>query len=64
MEKPKVYVRLSTSDIVIPKEDANNINSYLTVKTKDGQILTDVEVYSIGYELEDGTECNEDGTEL
>lgn len=61
MSEKKLFVRLSTADIVLSKEDAENIPSYITINDKDGEYLTEVEVYSVGYEDEDGNECDEDG---
>ena len=51
----EIYVRLGASDVIIKKEDYN--------KTRDDQ-PEDASFYFIGYELEDGTECEEDGTPL
>jgi hypothetical protein len=60
----KVLVRLTTSDIVLTKEEADSVSKYLKVYSEDGTCLGEVEVYSVGYEDENGIECNEDGTEL
>ena len=60
----KIFARLSTSDIVLSKEDAENLPSYITIVDKDGEYLTEVEVYSIGFEDEEGNECEEDGEPL
>ena len=49
---PKIYVRLGFSDLVVPILDRNK------------PITETPESYLIGYELEDGTECEEDGTPL
>lgn len=59
-----LFVRLSTSDIVLPKSDEDKIPNYITIVDKDGEYLTEVEVYSIGYEDEDGNECDENGNKL
>lgn len=48
----KVYARLGFSDTVVPLAD------------RDKPLTFQPESYLIGYELEDGTECNEDGTPL
>jgi hypothetical protein len=36
----------------------------IDVKNTDGEVIGSIEASLICYELEDGTECNEDGTEL
>ena len=60
----KIFVRLATSDIVLDKEDANKVSGHTVINDKDGNYMTEVEVYSIGFEDEDGNECNEDGSDL
>ena len=60
----KIFVRLSTSDIVLTKEDASRVSNYIKILSQGGDHLTEVEVYSIGYEDEEGRECTEDGTYL
>lgn len=60
MSKKAVNVRLSTSDIILSVEDSKNLPKYVTVVDKDGEFLTEVEIYLIGYEDEDGNECDED----
>jgi hypothetical protein len=49
----KVFIRLGVEDIIIKKEDVEE-------DTK----LEDVNTYFVGYEDEDGEECDEDGTYL
>jgi hypothetical protein len=49
----KVYVRLGGEDLIITKEDFENHN-----------YGTDCTYYFIGYEDEEGNECEEDGTYL
>ena len=61
MSVKKLFIRLATSDIVLNKEDANRIPKYITISDKNGGYLTELEVYSVGYEDEDGNECDEDG---
>lgn len=48
----KVYARFGFSDMVVSLEDANN---------NDIRITQD-DCYLVGYEDEDGDECEEDGT--
>jgi len=53
-EKAKeVYVRLGVQDLIITKEDYENHN-----------YGTDCTCYFLGYEDENGNECEEDGTYL
>ncbi len=49
----EVYVRLGAEDLIITKEDFENDND-----------VTDPTYYFIGYEDENGNECDEDGTYL
>ena len=63
MKKP-IYVRLSTDDLVLTKEEAENLPSYISVVDKEGEFVTDIQTYLIGYEDEDGVECDENGNEL
>ena len=56
MNKLQVYVRNGVSDVILTKEEDDALTSkYVTME---------VELYSIGYELEDGTECDENGTKF
>lgn len=49
----KVFIGLGVNDIIIPKEDAEkDINS------------KSINTFFVGYEDEDGEECEEDGTYL
>jgi len=64
MSKKKIFARLSTSDIILSKKDAKNLPSHLIVVDKEGEFLCDTEIYLIGHELEDGTECDENGNKL
>ena len=60
----EIFVRLGVSDLVLSKEDNDNFNGYVTVLDKDGEYVTDVETYLVGYEDEDGNECDEEGNLL
>ena len=60
----KVNVRLGVSDLVLSQEEADNLPSYITVADKEGEYLTEVETYVVGYEDEDGNECDEQGNPL
>lgn len=52
-DKKEIYVRYGVSDIIVPIEESEQ---------DDFQI--DENAYFIGYEDEEGNECNEDGTPL
>ena len=60
----KIFVRLGVSDIVLTKEEAATIPGYVNVIDNQGEYVTDVETYLVGYEDEDGNECEEDGNPL
>ena len=59
----KVFRRVGVADLVV--EVDVNLPKYVTVTHNNSvKVAGDVELYHVGYEFEDGTECNEDGTEL
>ena len=60
----KIYVRLGVGDIVLTKEEADKLPSYVTAVNDKDEILAEAEIYHIGYETEDGEECDEEGNEL
>lgn len=60
----KILVRLGVSDIILTKEENERTPEYIEIKDKDGNVVGEVETYLIGYEDEDGNECDEDGEEL
>lgn len=60
----QVLVRLGFSDVVITKEENDNFNGNLDCIDEDGKVIGYTEAYVVGYEFEDGTECDEDGTVL
>ena len=60
-EEVKVLTRYSV-DFVLTKEEEKKLTSkYAALYDKDHQPIVDAELYHIGYELEDGDECDEDG---
>lgn len=60
----KIYVRISV-DFVVTVEEAEKIPSkYISLLDKQGEELTSGELYQIGYEDENGDECNENGEKL
>ena len=64
MSKPKVFVRLGISDILVTPETSDNMSGYARIFDNEGNLITDSEIYIVGYELEDGTECDEQGRYL
>ncbi len=60
----EIFVRLGVSDIILTKEENNNFNGYITVLDEDGKEIGSAEAYLVGWEDEDGNECNEEGGEL
>ena len=64
MSKSKVLVKLGISDITVSKETNENMSGYARIYDNEGNLITDSEIYIVGYELEDGTECDEYGIPL
>lgn len=62
--KKAIFVRLGVSDLVLSQEDAEKITGHLNAIDKDGEYVTDTETYFIGYEDEEGNECDEEGNLL
>jgi len=64
----KVFVRLGFSDVVITKEENEKFNGHVDliseVECDDCPVMASTESYLIGYEDEDGNECDEDGNYL
>tara|TARA_R110000868_G_scaffold411134_3_gene701936 strand:- start:63 stop:248 length:186 start_codon:yes stop_codon:yes gene_type:complete len=61
MSKEKeIFVRYGVGDLILSKETDAKITSKYVVIPDVGE----VELYLVGYENEDGEECNEDGTLL
>ena len=63
-DKKEVFVRLGFSDVVMSKGDAEKVKGYANIVDQDNEYVDDTEMYTIGYEFEDGTECDENGEEL
>ena len=55
----QIYARYGFTDVVEPIEV--DVAKYVDVKNAEGKVIGSVEASLICYELEDGTECNEDG---
>jgi hypothetical protein len=63
-KEKKIFVRLGVSDLVLSKEEAETVPGYISVTDNQGEYVTDVETYIVGYEDEDGNECDENGNRL
>jgi len=61
MKTDKVKVRLGISDIVLTEKEVENLNYYINVYDKDGNIVATTETYYVGCEDEEGNECDEEG---
>ena len=61
MSKEKVFARLGFSDLLIEKEELEQLK--LSCVNQKGERV-DLECYLVTYELENGTECTEDGEPL
>ena len=60
----KVLVRLGVSDIVLTQEEIEKSGTYLQLLDSDGNVIAETDTYLVGYEDEDGNECEEDGEYL
>jgi len=59
--RKKIYVRLGVSDIVLTKKENERFNGYVDAIDENGDEIANVQTYLIGYEDEDGNECNKEG---
>lgn len=65
MSKAKeVFVRIGITDVVLPKTKEEGLSSYARIYDEEGELITDTETYLVGYEDEEGEECDEDGNYL
>jgi hypothetical protein len=55
-----IYARFS-ADFLIPKDESDDISSYAKLVNSKGEFVSEGEVHLIGYEYEDGVECDEEG---
>ena len=55
----EIYVRYGVGDVILSKEESEKLTSKY-IATPVG----DVELYFVGYEDEEGLECDEEGNEL
>ena len=60
----KVYTRLGLQDIVLTQEQAEKLSGYHILYDENGKEVVEFETYLIGYEDEDGNECEENGEYL
>jgi hypothetical protein len=58
----KIYTRYGFSDILVAGDQ--DIPKYIPVKDIDGFKITETEISLVGFEDENGNECEEDGTLL
>jgi hypothetical protein len=57
----KIFIRLSVDFLVEEVEDVKIASKYVSLLDKEGKSIVDGELYRIGFENEDGDECDEDG---
>lgn len=57
----KVLRRISVDFIVTDEEDTRIASKYVSLLDKEGKEITSSDLYFIGYETENGDECDEDG---
>lgn len=60
----EILTRFGISDIILNNREFGYSGKYLNLCNNEGKIIRQVEVYFVGYEDEDGNECEEDGTYL
>ena len=60
----KVLVRLGAEFLLTQEEDNKLESKWVSVRDKEGNVLVEGELYLVGYEDEDGNECDEDGEPL
>ena len=63
MSTKKVYARYGFTDLVIDSDV--DVSKYAVINVHNSvKVAGEVELSLIGFEDEDGNECNEDGTEI
>ena len=60
----KVFVRLGAEFLLTQEEDSKLESKWVSVRDKEGNDMVEGELYLVGYEDEDGNECDEDGEPL
>jgi len=61
MSEKKVFLRIAGEDILLTKEEAEKAEKYARLFDKDGNHITEMATYFVGWENEDGDECDEQG---
>ena len=63
MSKPKIKARYGFTDLIV---DADvNLSKYVPITPFNGtKVVGEIQLSLIGYEDEDGNECDENGEEL
>jgi len=60
----KILVRLS-ADFLMTEEEHNKVHGkYATLRDVTGDYVVEGELYLVGYEDEDGNDCDEDGNPI
>ena len=63
MSTKKIYARYGFTDIIVEKDV--NVSKYAVINVSNSvKVAAESELSLIGFEFEDGEECNEDGSEL
>lgn len=61
MAKNEIFVRLS-ADFILSAEDNERVTSkYISIRDKENKEIASGELYLLGYEDEEGDECDESG---
>ena len=63
-QEKKVFLRIAGEDVLLTKEEANKADKYARIYDKEGHVITEMPTYFIGWENENGDECDEDGNLL
>lgn len=61
MKAKKVLVRLGFSDVILTQEEAENTNGHVTLYDNNGKVIGSTDTFFVGYEDEEGNECDENG---
>jgi hypothetical protein len=61
MGNVKVLRRVSVDFVLTEEEDKKLTSKYTALRDKNGKNIVEAELYHVGYELENGDECDEDG---
>lgn len=61
MPEKKVLRRVSVDFVLTEEEDKKLTSKYTALRDKEGNSIVEAELYHVGYELENGDECDEDG---